>query len=266
MADFRARLLAATTKHLDLLIDSETKVAALKGKSADGATATGVLPDVRADRQPEVPGGGGGAGRPDREGHEGDEARGAVHQGKGDGGGEAIAGGGPPAFGWYTASAAYILHKEGGRDDDIKYIATVIDNFPWNENGWWANTIDIKTGQPKEPLTKAGAINKSAAMAMCAGMVGGYVKAIDPELSARLKAKADKCVYKQIIPAQEADGFWHYGFKGTDPKNKDVLGYFMVTTAGPDSAPALHGLVPGPGVPVGPGQGLCVRRRNTSRR
>jgi hypothetical protein len=145
-------------------------------------------------------------------------------------GAEAIAGGGPPAFGWYTASAAYIFHKEGGRDEDIRYIATTIDKFPWNESGWWANTIDIKTAAPKTPLTKAGAINKSAAMAMCAGMAGRYVKKIDPELSARLTAKAERCVYKQILPAQEADGFWHYGFQGTDPKNKDVLGYFMVTT------------------------------------
>ena len=145
-------------------------------------------------------------------------------------GGGSIAGGGPPAFGWYTSSAAYIFHKEGGRENDIKYIASVIDNFPWNEDGWWANTIDVTTGQPKQPLTKPGAINKNAAMAMCAGMVGSYVKALDPQLAARLKEKADKCIYKHLIPAQEADGFWHYGLIGIDPKNKDILGYFMVTT------------------------------------
>jgi hypothetical protein len=229
LADFRARLLSATTKHLNLLID-ESKVAALKGKGADGMTAlacyqmfdlTGdpkyrtaamtladrILKDMKATKHGVL-----------------------FIKEKDAGGGKSIAGGGPPAFGWYASSAAYVFHKQGGREADLKYIAAVIDKFPWNENGWWANTIDIKTGLPKQPLTKPGAINKNAAMAMCAGMVSQYVKAIDPELSARLKNKADRCIYKQILPAQEADGFWHYGLKGTDPKNKDVLGYFMVTT------------------------------------
>src|SRR4051812_15693915 len=39
LADFQSRLSTATTKHLDLLLDPRAKVAALKGKSADGATA-----------------------------------------------------------------------------------------------------------------------------------------------------------------------------------------------------------------------------------
>ena len=230
LADFRSRLLAATTKHLDLLIDSETKVAVLKGKGADGMTAlafyqTYELTGNQKYRTAAV-------ALADRIVNDMKATKHGVLyiKEKDAGGGEAIAGGGPPAFGWYTSSAAYIFHKEGGREKDIKYIASVIDNFPWNENGWWANTIDVTTGQPKQPLTKPGAINKNAAMAMSAGMVGSYVKALDPKLAARLKGKADKCIYKQIIPAQEADGFWHYGLKGTDPKNKDVLGYFMVTT------------------------------------
>ena len=33
-----------------------------------------------------------------------------------------------------------------------------------------------------------------------------------------------------MIPAQEADGFWHYSLSEKDPKNKDILGYFMLTT------------------------------------
>ena len=230
LAAFRSRLAAATAKHLDALAGPGGKVGALKGKSVDGTTAlafyqmyelTGtakyraaavaladrIVADMRATRH------------------------GVLYiKEKDTAGGESIAGGGPPAFGWYTASAAYILHKEGGRADDLEYIATVIDRYPWNEAGWWANTIDIKTGVPKEPLTKAGAVNKNAAMAMCAAVVAGHVKATAPELSARLKAKADTCIYKQILPAQEADGFWHYGLSGGDPKNKDVLGYFMVTT------------------------------------
>jgi hypothetical protein len=67
-------------------------------------------------------------------------------------------------------------------------------------------------------------------MAMAAGMLSGYLALIDAELSARLKHKADTCIYDQIIPAQQSDGYWHYGLTGKDPKNKDVLGYFMLTT------------------------------------
>ena len=58
-------------------------------------------------------------------------------------GGEKIIGGGPPALGAYASGVAYILHKEGGRNDDLKYIATVLDRYPWNEEGWWASTIDV---------------------------------------------------------------------------------------------------------------------------
>src|SRR3954451_3571008 len=39
LTEFRARLLAATTRHLDQLLDAKSGVAALKGKNADGATA-----------------------------------------------------------------------------------------------------------------------------------------------------------------------------------------------------------------------------------
>jgi hypothetical protein len=226
---FRSRLLAATAKHLDSLLDSQGKVVDLKGKSVDGATAMAfyqlyeatsnpkyrtaalelaerIVKDMKATRH------------------------GVLYIKEKEKGAETIAGGGPPAFGWYTAAAAYIFHKEGGKGDDIRYLAEVIDKYPWNAEGWWANTIDIKSGEPKDPLTKAGAINKSAAMAMCAGIASVAVQPLDAELARRLKAKAETCIYKQILPAQEADGFWHYGFKGTDPKNKDVLGYFMVTT------------------------------------
>lgn len=228
MTEFRSRLLAATTRHLDQLLDAKSGVAALKGKSADGATALAYyqVSEVTGAKKYR-------AAAMELAGRIVKDMKATAHgvlyikeKGIGD---DAISGSGPPAFGWYTAAALYIFHKEGGRNEDIKYIALVIDSFPWNEDGWWANTIDIKTGRPKVPLTKAGAINKSAAMAMCAGMAAEYVKPLDPELSSRLKAKADKCITKQILPAQEADGFWHYGLKGTDPKNKDVLGYFMVT-------------------------------------
>lgn len=228
---FRERLLSATTKHLDLLIDpKKEKMDSLKGKSADGMTAmayyltyelTGnqsyrsvaleqadrIVKDMKAEKH------------------------GVLYiKEKEKDADETIAGGGPPAFGWYTAYAAYIFRKEGGRDDELRYIATVLDQYPWNEEGWWAAAIDINTGEPKEPLSKASPINKNAAIALAAGMVSEYVKDLDPALSARLKKKADQCIYDQIIPAQEADGFWHYGLNGNDPKDKDILGYFMVTT------------------------------------
>jgi hypothetical protein len=144
--------------------------------------------------------------------------------------GKTIIGGGPPALGAYTSAAAYILHKEGGRSEDLKYIAKVLERFPWNEQGWWASTIDVATGESKLPMTKPGIINKTAAIAMAAGALSSFVRDIDPELAARLKHKADKCIYGQIIPAQGADGYWHYSLTENDPKNKDVLGYFMLTT------------------------------------
>ena len=106
----------------------------------------------------------------------------------------------------------------------------MLDRYPWNEEGWWASTIDVATGESKLPMTKPTIINKTAAIAMAAGIVSAYVRDIDPELSARLKHKTDKCIYGQIIPAQEADGFWHYSLSDNDPKDKDVLGYFMLTT------------------------------------
>ena len=145
-------------------------------------------------------------------------------------GGEKIIGGGPPALGAYAAGLAYILHKEGSRIEDLKYIAIVLDRYPWNEEGWWASTIDVATGEPKVPLTKPSIINKTAAIAMAAGIVSAYMRDIAPELSSRLKQKTDKCIYTQIIPAQEADGFWHYSLSDNDPNDKDVIGYFMLTT------------------------------------
>ena len=174
--------------------------------------------------------------------------------------GEKIAGGGPPAFGWYTATLGYIYHKEGGRNDDLKYVATVLDKFPWNEQGWWSADIDVNTGISKQPLTKPSPINKNASIALASAMMSQYVKDIDPSMSARLKQKADHCIYKQIIPAQEPDGFWHYGLTENDPTNKDILGYFMVTVDALMQLPAVHRLVPRRGIQCGTGQGgwLCV--------
>ena len=230
LKEFKTRLQTTMQRHLDQLVGDGSSAVSLKGKSADGSGAlafylmfetTGeqryrktavsmtdqILKDMRATKFGVLP---------------------IKEKEKADG--KTIIGGGPPALGAYASAAAYILHKEGGRNDDLKYIATVLDRYPWNEEGWWASTIDVATGEPKVPITKEGIINKSAAVAMAAGMVSAFVADVDPELSARLKRKADKCIYGKIIPAQEADGFWHYSLQDKDPKNKDILGYFMLTT------------------------------------
>jgi len=230
MQAFKAKLQTTLTRHLDKLLSDDGSVVSLKGKTADGSGAlafylmfeiTGeqkfrkaalsladqVLKDMRATKFGVLP----------------------IKE-KDKPGGEKIIGGGPPALGAYTAGVAHILHKEGGRNEDLKYIATVLDRYPWNEEGWWASTIDVATGEPKVPVTKPSIINKTAAIAMSAGIVIAYVRDIDPDLSWRLKQKTDKCIYTQIIPAQEADGFWHYSLSDNDPMDKDVLGYFMLTT------------------------------------
>ena len=227
---FQSQLQSTLTRHLNQLIKKDGSIAALKGKTAEGNGAlafylmfeiTGeqkfrkaaveladqVLRDMRATKFGVLP----------------------IKE-KDKPGGETIIGGGPPALGAYTSSVAYILHREGGRNDDLKYLATVLDRYPWNETGLWASTIDVKTGESKLPMSKPAIINKTAAIAMAAGILSAYVRDIDPELSARLKQKTDRCIYSQIIPQQEADGFWHYSLSDNDPKEKDVLGYFMLTT------------------------------------
>lgn len=230
-ADLKAKLQWTLTRHLSRLIGEDGSVATMKGKTAEGDTALSfyllfeatsdqrfrkaaigladrVLQDMRATKFGVLP---------------------IKEKEKPDG--EKISGGGPPALGAYASGVAYILHKEGCRGDDLKYIAAVLDRFPWNEEGWWASTIDVETGESKLSMSKPSIINKTVAVAKAAGILSGYVREIDPALSASLKRKTDKCLYAQVIPAQEADGFWHYSLTGNDPKDKDVLGYFMLTTS-----------------------------------
>jgi hypothetical protein len=230
MSVFKTRLQGTLAEHLHQLADDEGAVAGMKGKTAEGNGAlsfylmfeiTGepkfralaltladqVLKDMRATKHGVLP----------------------IKE-KDKPGGGTILGGGPPALGAYTSAVATILHREGGRDDDLEYIATVLDRYPWNEEGWWASTIDVDTGESKLPMAKPAIINKTAAVAMAAGIVSGYVRGIDPALAARLKHKADTCIYGRILPAQLEDGFWHYSLQDKDPKDKDVLGYFMLTT------------------------------------
>lgn len=229
-ADFRTKLQTTLTQHLNQLLGDDGAVDGMKGKTAEGnsalafylmfeitgeqkyrqaavALADQVLKDMRATKHGVLP----------------------IKE-KEKPGGETIIGGGPPALGAYTSAVATILHREGGRGEDLKYIATVLDRYPWNEEGWFASTIDVDTGESKLPMTKPAIINKTAAVAMAAGIVGGYVRELDPALAASLKHKADKCIYGQILPAQLADGYWHYSLLDKDPGDKDVLGYFMLTT------------------------------------
>lgn len=242
IADFRGRVLGAVTKHLDALLAADGSVVPLKGKSADGMTALAfqIVHEIT-----------GKAGYRTAAVELADrivaEMRTTKHgilfiKEKDKGEGEMIEGGGPPAFGWYASAAGYILRGETDRQEDLRYLATVTDQFPWNEKGWWANTVDIETGEPKEPIDKAGAVNKNAGMALAAAMLAECVSGIDPALLAKLKTKVERCLHAQILPAQEEDGFWHYGLKGNDPKGKDILGYFMVTA---DALAKLRHFAPG---------------------
>ena len=227
---FKSRLLEATTRHLNLLLTADGEVVSLKGKTGEGEAAFAfyltfeaagdqryrraaltladrVLKNMRATKFGVLP---------------------IKEKEKPDG--KTILGGGPPALGFYTANVAYILHQEGGRNDDLIYLAKVIDAYPWNTNGWWSADIDVKTGESKNPMSKPSPNNKTAAVAMAAGMLSEALRSIDSELAARLKQKTDQCLYHQVIPAQAEDGFWHYSLSGNDPKDKDILGYFMLTT------------------------------------
>jgi len=226
---FKARLQRTIGQHLDQLLKPDGSVRTLKGKGANGEEAlvfyrmfevTGeqryrtsaltladrVLKDMRATKFGVLP---------------------IKEKEKGDG--EKFIGGGPPAFGFYTANLAYILHKEGGRTNDLMYLGKVVDAYAWSESGWWAQDVDVETGEPKVPLSKPSIINKSAAMAMSAGMLSDALREIAPELANKLKAKTDKFIYSQLVPAQTKDGFWHYNLNGNNPKDKDILGYFMLT-------------------------------------
>jgi hypothetical protein len=230
VADFKSALLSTTTQHLNSLLDSDGKIKPLKGKSAGAAEALAfqLMFEVTGEKRFRDA----SLELADRELADMRATKFGVRaiKEKEKPGGDKIQGGGPPPFGFYTANVAYILHRTGGRNDDLKYIATILDQYPWNEEGWWSADIDIVTGESKVPLSKPSIINKSACVAMAAGAVSGYVKDIDPALAERLKRKTDKFLYSQLLPAQEPDGFWHYSLSDKDPKDKDILGYFMLTT------------------------------------
>ena len=231
LAAFKSRLLAAAAKHLNLLLNENGSVVTLKGKGADGEEALAFYRafEFTGDQRFRKA----ALSLADRVLHDMREMKFGVlpikEKDKPETG-KVFIGGGPPALGFYTANVAYILHQEGGRSEDLKYLGRVLDEFPWSDEGWWSADIDVKTGESKQPLTKPSIINKSAAIAMATGMLSEALRSVAPELSARLKQKTDKCLYGQILPAQLEDGFWHYSLSGNDPKDKDILGYFMLTT------------------------------------
>ncbi|MCL4401522.1 MAG: hypothetical protein M1436_02490, partial [Acidobacteria bacterium] len=230
LAAYQAKLLASASKHLDLLLDANGgKVPALRTKAADSMTAFAyyLAYEMTGNQRYRVA----AKDLADRIVTRMKATKfGVLYiKDKEKASGEKVSGGGPPSFAWYIASAGYIYHKEGGHDADLKYIATVLDWFPWNEEGWWSADIDVNTGISKEPLTHPSPINKNAAMAMASAMLSEYVRNLDAPMSVRLKHKADRCIYNQIIPAQLPDGYWHYGLTGRDPGNKEILGYFMIT-------------------------------------
>jgi hypothetical protein len=226
----KAAIRDITTRHLNALLGSDGRIKPLKGKSAGAAEALAfqLMFEVTGEKKFRDA----ALELADRELADMRATKFGVRaiKEKEKEGGKKIQGGGPPPFGFYTANVACILHRTGGRNDDLKYIATVLDQYPWNEEGWWSSDIDIITGESKVPMTKPSIINKNACVAMAAGAVSAYVKDIDPGLSARLKQKTDKFLYEKLIPAQEKDGFWHYSLSDKDPKDKDILGYFMLTT------------------------------------
>ncbi len=226
---FKTRLTEAVARHLNLLVRAAGSAPILKGKSADGETALAFyrLFELTGDQRYRTA----ALAITDRILKEMHATKFGVLpiKEKEKESGAKFSGGGPPALGFYTANAAYILSKEGHRDDNLKYLGKVLDDFPWNEQGWWSQDIDVKSGEPKVSMDKPSIINKCAAIAMATGMLAEALREIDPAMAARLKQKTDKCVYDQIIPAQLEDGFWHYNFSGKDPKDKDVLGYFMLT-------------------------------------
>jgi hypothetical protein len=221
-SDLNARADAILRRHLDSLIGPDQSVARLKGKAADGLMAacfemTGYRAEavecadrvlgamkkmpvgVLAIKEKEKPG-------------------------------EKVMGGGPPALGWYAAALGYVYRQSVGRSGDIVYVAQVLDRFAWNPKGWWAATVDVTDGHSPLPLDRPSPINKNCGMAMACATLSEAVRPADARLAESLRAKTLRCLHEQIFPAQMSDGFWHYGLNGNDPNNKDVHGYFMLTT------------------------------------
>jgi hypothetical protein len=119
-----------TTRHLNVLLDSAGKIKPLKGKSAGAAEALAfqLMSEVTGERTFRDA----ALELADRELADMRATKFGVRaiKEKEKEGGAKIQGGGPPPFGFYTGNVGYILHRAGGRDDDLKYIAAVLDQYP----------------------------------------------------------------------------------------------------------------------------------------
>jgi hypothetical protein len=224
-ADLKVRMAAVLRKHLDSLLSPDGSVARLKGKAADGMMAAcfeiahETFGEARyhaaalqlADRvlagMRKMP-------------------VGVLAIKEKDKPGDKVMGGGPPALGWYAAALGHVCN----RPEDLRYVAGVLDRFAWNPKGWWAATVDVKDGHSPLPMDKPSPVNKNAGMALACATLSEAAKDTDAQLAASLREKTLRCLHDHILPAQLPDGFWHYGLTGRDPNNKDVHGYFLLTT------------------------------------
>jgi hypothetical protein len=112
--------------------------------------------------------------------------------------------GAPPPLAYYAAYTAIILGA-AGRSDDVRFIAGVLDRYPWHEGGWWASQADVRTGQPLEPLDSPGIINKNCGMIMACSVLTDLLAPVDAALAGRLRERTIKCL-RTVLPAQHDDG------------------------------------------------------------
>ncbi len=136
--------------------------------------------------------------------------------------------GAPPPLGWYGAYTAAILGSQG-RAGDVRFIAEVLDRYPWYEGGWWASSADVRTGESLEPLSSASPINKNFAMLMACSVACEQLASADAALAARLRQKVMKCL-KTMLPGQHPDGYWTYKLNVPEAQGKDTVGYLMLGT------------------------------------
>ncbi|MSV30279.1 MAG: hypothetical protein EXQ52_16290 [Bryobacterales bacterium] len=217
-------LLDTLSKHLDLLFDGR-EVAKLDGKDAEATTA------MAFHRMAKITG---EARYRDATGQLADRiVKGMRSSPVGlldikEWGADKIMYGGPPPLAWYGAYVPIIL-SSSGRMEDVRFIAGVLDRFPWHDGGWWSSTADVRTGQPLEPLDSPAIINKNCGMAMACAVTSELVAQADAPLAGRLRMRALKCL-GNILPAQHSDGYWNYKLSGPEPVRKDTVGYFMLST------------------------------------
>jgi len=97
------------------------------------------------------------------------------------------------------------------------------------ESGWLVGQHHRgATGRPGI-IERPTQVNKNASMVMAAAVLAETLPPAGAAVAGRLRAKGLSCLRRRILPAQMSDGYWHYGLTGGDPKNKEVLGYFLLS-------------------------------------